>query len=460
MLINVLEDTTENSSNPLSALLFIVGTIVFIIVFFPWLAKVKKFWHGEEGHKIVAFLKSNHGFTKNEFLDSFSTSKYKFTKVVKYLFLDKDVKTKYGYDKNAGLIYVRNCSFKSTVNGGFGRKEFNYILNKKNQFLNDSKLSTIVNNHYKQNSSSIIYLELCSILFTVDPCELGKSYHLDKNEYAMFLGAAFYSDTISYDSFQTKNILSNVAESEAYIGLKHLFDLLIQQKQIVDNNNVDNLLFVAFCYFYYCKYREKLKEDTESFIEIYKLDFENHLEESIVKMYKAAGENAAIGSYLFYNCNKYNYLAFSCFESCKEKVTSIINNNKQKEDLEDLITGRNITSKVKITDTDLMTGDKFEELVVDVLRKSGYSCSITKKTGDQGVDIVATKDFEKVAVQCKCYNNTVGNHAVMEAVAGSKYYNCNKAMVVTNNYFTKGAIELAKVNGVILWDRDELAKRL
>ena len=48
----------------------------------------------------------------------------------------------------------------------------------------------------------------------------------------------------------------------------------------------------------------------------------------------------------------------------------------------------------------------------------------------------------------------------MEAFAGSKYYKCNKALVVTNNYFTKGAIELAEANGVILWDRDELEKRL
>ena len=33
-------------------------------------------------------------------------------------------------------------------------------------------------------------------------------------------------------------------------------------------------------------------------------------------------------------------------------------------------------------------------------------------------------------------------------------------MVITNNYFTQQAIELAQVNDVILWDRYELKKQL
>ena len=33
-------------------------------------------------------------------------------------------------------------------------------------------------------------------------------------------------------------------------------------------------------------------------------------------------------------------------------------------------------------------------------------------------------------------------------------------MVVTNSYFTKPAIELAKANGVKLWDRDKLVNAL
>ena len=41
-------------------------------------------------------------------------------------------------------------------------------------------------------------------------------------------------------------------------------------------------------------------------------------------------------------------------------------------------------------------------------------------------------------------------------VAAIKYYNADSAIVITNSYFTKSAIKLAKVNNVELWDRDKL----
>ncbi|HNQ62188.1 MAG TPA: restriction endonuclease, partial [Bacteroidia bacterium] len=39
-----------------------------------------------------------------------------------------------------------------------------------------------------------------------------------------------------------------------------------------------------------------------------------------------------------------------------------------------------------------------------------------------------------------------------------KHYSASKAIVVTNNYFTKGAIDLARSNNVILIDKDKLNK--
>ena len=40
------------------------------------------------------------------------------------------------------------------------------------------------------------------------------------------------------------------------------------------------------------------------------------------------------------------------------------------------------------------------------------------------------------------------------------FYNCDKAMVVTNSRYTDQARELANKNSVILWDRDDLVKNL
>ena len=48
----------------------------------------------------------------------------------------------------------------------------------------------------------------------------------------------------------------------------------------------------------------------------------------------------------------------------------------------------------------------------------------------------------------------------MEVVGGAKIYNATLCYVVTNNYFTKSAKELAAANNVILWDRDKLIEKL
>ena len=39
-------------------------------------------------------------------------------------------------------------------------------------------------------------------------------------------------------------------------------------------------------------------------------------------------------------------------------------------------------------------------------------------------------------------------------------YSCQKAVVITNNYFTSGAVRAAKAVGVELWDRDVLSDKI
>ena len=90
----------------------------------------------------------------------------------------------------------------------------------------------------------------------------------------------------------------------------------------------------------------------------------------------------------------------------------------------------------------------------------GYSSQVTKHSGDQGIDVIAIKNGTKIGIQAKCYSNTVGNSAIQEAVAGKCFYNCSKVIVVTNNYFTTSAEELAQANSVILWNRDMLKEKL
>ena len=107
-----------------------------------------------------------------------------------------------------------------------------------------------------------------------------------------------------------------------------------------------------------------------------------------------------------------------------------------------------------------MDGTEFEELIAKLFRKMGYDAEVTKASGDQGIDVIATKNGFKYGIQAKCYSGQVGNSAIQEVVAGKTYYSLNKAIVVTNNFFTKSAIKLAEANGVVLWDRNILKEKL
>ena len=108
---------------------------------------------------------------------------------------------------------------------------------------------------------------------------------------------------------------------------------------------------------------------------------------------------------------------------------------------------------------DYMTGEDFELYVAQMLGRIGfYNIQTTKGSGDQGVDILAEKEDMKYAFQCKRYDKPVGNKAVQEVFAGKFYYHCHVAIVVTNNYFTQSAKDLAHENGVVLWDKDFLNK--
>ena len=103
----------------------------------------------------------------------------------------------------------------------------------------------------------------------------------------------------------------------------------------------------------------------------------------------------------------------------------------------------------------------FEKYAADLLLKNNFDkAEITPGSNDYGVDILAEKDGIKYAIQCKCYSNKLNNKPIQEVLAGMTYYHAHIGVVLTNNYFTDNAIELAKANNVLLWDRDTLGEFL
>lgn len=108
----------------------------------------------------------------------------------------------------------------------------------------------------------------------------------------------------------------------------------------------------------------------------------------------------------------------------------------------------------------IQTGLEFEHYLFKLFNKLGYQAEITKASGDQGADLIICKDGVKTVVQAKFYSSKVGNKAVQEVVSAIAFYKADNGMVVTNNYYTSSAIELAEATNIKLVNGDELEKMI
>ena len=105
---------------------------------------------------------------------------------------------------------------------------------------------------------------------------------------------------------------------------------------------------------------------------------------------------------------------------------------------------------------DAMSGVDFENYVAAKFRSGGYRVSMTRTTGDFGVDPVARKGKERIAVQCKRHGRPVGTAAVQQVVSGAAMHRCTSTMVVSNHDFTPAAITLARTHNCKLVGRSRL----
>jgi restriction system protein len=103
-------------------------------------------------------------------------------------------------------------------------------------------------------------------------------------------------------------------------------------------------------------------------------------------------------------------------------------------------------AKSGIAEIDQMGGKTFEKYLEVLFEKLGYRVERTRYVGDYGADLVTAKDGVKTVIQAKRYESNVGIKAVQEAVSAKGKYDCSKAMVVSNSFFTLQAIELASIS--------------
>ena len=106
---------------------------------------------------------------------------------------------------------------------------------------------------------------------------------------------------------------------------------------------------------------------------------------------------------------------------------------------------------------------EFEEWIGNLFKLQDYKISITPKSGDFGIDVIATKKIDgqkySIGIQVKKTNKPVGIQAVQEVISGLTYYGLDRGIVATNSeFYTESAKELAEINDIELLTILDLAK--
>ena len=93
---------------------------------------------------------------------------------------------------------------------------------------------------------------------------------------------------------------------------------------------------------------------------------------------------------------------------------------------------------------DMIDPFEFEQFVSRVFAEQGYVTEVTQAQNDKGIDIVLTKDNERVAVQVKRYKGYVGTPEVRGFYGSFVDEGFDRGIFVTSSYFAKDAHEYAK----------------
>ena len=101
-------------------------------------------------------------------------------------------------------------------------------------------------------------------------------------------------------------------------------------------------------------------------------------------------------------------------------------------------------------------GIAFENQCMEILISKGWRVEETPKSGDQGIDLIASIEKYRLCIQCKDHKKPIGNKAVQEVSAGKKYWNGTHAILVSQSGYTKSAYKLAAANNVLLISTLEL----
>lgn len=178
----------------------------------------------------------------------------------------------------------------------------------------------------------------------------------------------------------------------------------------------------------------------------------------------------AFSCWLFFECIDCSTLCTICLHTDEEieKSKKDLENARIKEKLlqsrSDIIvqwpTLDSTRDSITIEKVDKYSGAEFEAFIGSLFEADGYQIEFTQASNDKVIDVIAKRNGISIGIQCKRYSSAVGISSVQEAFSGKNFYSLDKALVVTNNTFTKAAKDLADSTDVVLWDRDILNAKI
>lgn len=96
---------------------------------------------------------------------------------------------------------------------------------------------------------------------------------------------------------------------------------------------------------------------------------------------------------------------------------------------------------------------EFESLVGRSLESRGYTVTYVGGSGDEGIDLLATKDTEHVAVQCKRYDaSPITPNQIREFLGAIVNAQATAGVFVTTSSFTQAARAFAAAQSIELVD--------
>ncbi len=88
-----------------------------------------------------------------------------------------------------------------------------------------------------------------------------------------------------------------------------------------------------------------------------------------------------------------------------------------------------------------LDGWQFEQEVAKIFISKGFNATVTRATGDGGVDIILEKDGFRSIVQCKHHNNPVGPNDARALWGCKDDFQADEVILIASSGITKGAAD-------------------